>query len=334
MHRELKSTFFAILLVAASYLFGYVCQQTQQGYELLFSLSAKDAIGLALWLLAALAAMVLTAGLVAALVRPRWACFLIFAFSALAMLLGWELKLSSGLLAALYFIASLLYAEGIAKELNERLRFSVKPISQSQSILLTTLVIVVCGSLYLGYAAEIEREGFSLPPALVEMVMDKMGEELGRRLPADVGEAAVATFREPVERVLDEVGKEMSRRLPADMREAVMAEFRRQAEAVLDEMEREAGERLQEAEREAVVAEFREQFEKALEEFVEKAIRPYEQWIPVVFALGLFTPLVTITRLLSWIPILVLRVIFPFLTVLGVTKVVAETHEVKRLTLG
>lgn len=41
----------------------------------------------------------------------------------------------------------------------------------------------------------------------------------------------------------------------------------------------------------------------------------------------------TITRLLSWIPILVLRAIFPILTAMGVTKVVTETREVKRLTI-
>jgi len=37
--------------------------------------------------------------------------------------------------------------------------------------------------------------------------------------------------------------------------------------------------------------------------------------------------------LLSWIPILVLRLIFPLLTAMGVTKVVTETREVRRLTI-
>jgi hypothetical protein len=44
--------------------------------------------------------------------------------------------------------------------------------------------------------------------------------------------------------------------------------------------------------------------------------------------------LLTITGLLSWIPILALMVIFPLLTALGVTRVTTGTREVKRLTLG
>jgi hypothetical protein len=44
--------------------------------------------------------------------------------------------------------------------------------------------------------------------------------------------------------------------------------------------------------------------------------------------------LLTITGLLSWIPILALWAIFPLLTALGVTKVTTRTREVKRLTLS
>jgi hypothetical protein len=334
MHRELKSAIFAVLLIAASYYFGDVCERIGQGYQLILSPSG-EILGLALRLFLAIGAVAITASLVTALVRPLWACFAVFALSALAMFLGWELKASSGVLTAVYFIVSLIYAERTAGELNDRLRFSVRPVSQSQSILLTALVIVVCGSFYFGYAAEIDREGFAIPPALVEMVVGRMEKEVIEFLPADLGEAALTRFRDDIERVLDEeMEKEVANRLPAAQAEAVMAEFRRQLEGILDEMEKEAGKRLQAAEREAIMAEFREQFERALVEFVEKAIKPYERWIPVVFAISLFTLLATITRLLSWIPIVALIAVFPLLTALGVTKVVAETRLVRRLTLG
>ena len=333
MDRQLKIVFFAVLLIAASYFFGDVCERIGQGYELILSPSGET-LDLALRLLLAMGAVAITAGLVAALVRPRWACFLVFALSALAMLLGWELKASGGVLTAVYFVASLIYVERIARELDDRLRFSVRPISQSQSILFMTLIIVACGSFHFGYAAEIEREGFSIPPALIEMVVERTEKEAIRLLPADVGEAAVAGFRDQFERVLDEMEKEVSKRLPAAQAEVVMAEFGRQFEKILDEMEREAGERLQGIERDAIVAKFREQFEETLVEFVEKAIRPYEQWIPLVFAISLFSLLATITVLLSWIPVVALMVIFPLLTALGVTEVVAETGLIRRLTLG
>ena len=177
MHRELKSAVFAVLLIAASYFFGGVCERIGQGYELILFPSG-EVLGLAIRFFLAMGAVAITAGLVAALVRPLWACFLIFALSALAMLLGWELKASGGVLTAVYFIASLIYVQGIAGELDDRLSFSVRPIWHSQPILLTTLAIVACGSFYFGYAAEIEREGFSLPPALVEMVMGRVEEEV------------------------------------------------------------------------------------------------------------------------------------------------------------
>ena len=333
MSKELRIAVFAILLIVASYFFGGACERIGRGYELILYPSG-EVLGLAIRFFLAMGAVAVTAGLVAVLVRPWWACFIIFALSALAMLLGWELEASSGVLTAAYFIASLIYAKRIAGELNDRLGFSVGPIWHSQPILLTTLVIVACGSFYFGYAAEIAREGFSLPPALVEMVMGRVEKEVGKLLPADLGETAVAEFREQIEGLLEEMTKEVSKLLPEAVREATMAQFRGQLERALDEMEKEAGKRLQTVGREAVIAKFMDQFGKALKEFVEEAIRPYEQWIPLVFALSMFTPLLTITHLLSWIPILALRVIFPLLTALGVTKVVAETRLVRRLTLG
>lgn len=253
MGKWLKTIIFAALLIAAGYLFGYVCKQAQQGYELLFSPSAKvanslpvlrlsslgsqgervrkDAIRLALWLLAALGAMALTAGLVAALVRSLWVCLAAFALSALAMPFAWGLKATSGVLASVYFIASALYARGVAKGLEERFSFSVRPISESQSTLIMALIIVACGSLYLGYAAHIEEEGFSIPPPLTDAIMERVEREIEKRVP--------------------------------------------------------------EAGREEVLGEFKEGFEKGLEEFVEKTIRPYEKFIPLAIALSLFMPLVT-----------------------------------------
>jgi hypothetical protein len=333
MHRGLKSAIFAVLLIAASYFFGDVCERLCQAHELILYPS-REILGLTLRFFLAMGAVAITAGLVAALVRPLWACFIVFALSALAMLLSGELKASSGVLTAVYFIVSLIYAERTASELNDRLRFSVRPISQSQSILLTTLLIVACGSFYFGYAAEIEREGFSIPPALVEMVMGRMEKEIVKLLPADPGEAAIDEFREQFGGLLDEMAKEIGKLLPEAVREPAIAQFREQLDRALDEMEKETVERLQTVEREAIIARFVEQFEEALKDLVEEAIRPYAHWIPRILAISLFTSLVTITRFLSWIPTLVLRGVFPLLTALGVTKVVAETRLVRRLTLG
>jgi uncharacterized membrane protein len=333
MHKELKSAVFAVLLIAASHLFGNICEQIGQAYGLILYPST-DILDLGIQLLLAIGAVALTAGLVAVLVRPLWVCFIVFGLSALTMLISWELKASSAVLTAVYFIASLIYGQSIAGELENRLRFSVRPIYQSQSILLVALVIVTCGSFYLGYAAEIRREGFSIPPFLIEMVMGRVEQEVSKLLPTDVGEKAIAEFREQLEGALEEIGQEVARLLPEALREASIAEFRSQLTRALDEMEKEASERLEAADREAVMTQFGRRLKRALVELVENAIRPYEQWIPRILAINLLMFLLTITGLLSWTPILALWVIFPLLTALGVTKVTTATREVERMTLG
>lgn len=334
MSKGVKSAVLAVLLIATSYYFGGVCERMGQGYALIIHLSQGILLGLALRLFLALAVLLITAGLVTALVRPLGACFLIFALSTLAMLLGWELKMNSIVLAAIYFIASLIYANGIARELDNRLRFSVGPIWHSQPILLTALVVVVCGSFYFGYAPEIERVSFSIPSAIIKMFTDRVEEEVIKFLPVAEGEEAIAEFREQLEEVLEQTARDAVEFLPEATREAAIVTFRGQLEKALDEMEREAGERLEATDREHIMVKFREGLERALVELVTSALRPYLPWIPLVLAISLFTLLLTITFLFSWVPILILMVIFPLLTALGVTKVVTETRLVKRLTLG
>ncbi|MGB5931529.1 MAG: hypothetical protein WBH57_00465, partial [Anaerolineae bacterium] len=66
---------------------------------------------------------------------------------------------------------------------------------------------------------------------------------------------------------------------------------------------------------------------------LEEMIKPYERLIPVVMAVGTFMTLQTILGFLSWIPGLILAVIFPLLQITGMTKVVRETREVERLVI-
>jgi len=82
-----------------------------------------------------------------------------------------------------------------------------------------------------------------------------------------------------------------------------------------------------------VVIQFREEFQKMIDSFIEGTVKPYERYIPLAMALGLFMPLVTITSLLTWAPALFLRVLFTLLTALGVTKIVTENREVQRLII-
>jgi len=274
--RILKIIFFAVLLIAASWFFGIWCGRFGQVYTLLFQ-PGREILELGLWLLLAIMVVAVTAGLVAALLKPLWVAVVAFALSALAMILGWQVGIGPALLGLLYFLLSLPYARGVTRELNERLRFSVEPVSRGLSLLFMVLALVACGSLYLGYAAHIEREGFTLPPTFKEM---------------------------------------MTRMTVVPIREAI--------EAQTD---------LTPQEKERALAEMEEGFEEMWMGPLEEMIKPYERLIPVVMAVGTFMTLQTILGFLSWIPGLILAVIFPLLQITGMTKVVRETREVERLVI-
>ena len=187
------------------------------------------------------------------------------------MLLGWHMTPGSGILILVYLLAASFYAVGVARELNERIRFSVRPISEGQGMFLTALILVACGSLYFGCAAHIEQEGFSIPKFYIER------------------------FMKPIE-------KQIEAQVPA-------------------------------GERQEAVAGFRKQFQRAVDEFLERTVKPYEQFIPIAVAASLFMPLVTISRLLAWVPAMFLSVVFSLLKALGVIKVVSETRKVQTLVI-
>jgi len=67
---------------------------------------------------------------------------------------------------------------------------------------------------------------------------------------------------------------------------------------------------------------------------MEETIEPYERFVPVAVAFMLFQFLAVINSLFFWVPMVVLGVLFPILSVTGVAKKTTETREVERLSLG
>ena len=276
MSKWLKVGAFASLLIASGYFFGHVCEQLGRAYELISAPSFERFLSLALGLLLALGAMAIASGLVAALLRPWWVCFGAFALANLAILFAWGPRASSALLVIFCFVASLIYSLDVVRELNERLSFSVRPIAISQTILLTALVVVACGAFYLGYAAQIEKEGFTIP-AYMRSTMKEMALKM------------------------------------------------------VEERIREA--HIEPQEREALMARFEKEFDEGIMGPMEERLEPFGRFVPVLLAVSLFALLLAITRLFSWVPVLLLGLIFPLLTAIGVTRVVTEMREVRRLTL-
>jgi hypothetical protein len=128
----------------------------------------------------------------------------------------WGLNLIGIVLAVLYLLAGLLYSRGVAKELNERINFSVHPIKDNQTILVMVLIIAVCVLFYSGYAAQIEREGFTTPPFVINIAMGiAEGQiEASPDLTPQEKEQAIAEFRQQFEQQLEDTIKPYQRFIP------------------------------------------------------------------------------------------------------------------------
>jgi len=175
--RIIKMVIFGALLAGAGSFLGLVLRWAGHGYEHLIPPS-WDALYLGIWLLGALVAVAVTGGLVAVLLRPFWVAVIAFAVSALAMFLTFEISPVGIIVAVIYFLVGLLYVRGVRGEIGNRIRFSVWHIRGTQTILLVVLAAIACTSLYFGYAAEIESEGFSIPEQTVDWVVDIADEHI------------------------------------------------------------------------------------------------------------------------------------------------------------
>jgi hypothetical protein len=210
-----KTIIFVVLLVAASIYLGNIGRQIGQLGDAIFVFS-MDTLYPFIWLLLALVLVAITAGLVAALVRPLWICFISFAFASLAVLFIWGLNLIGIVLAVLYLLAGLLYSRGVAKGLNERINFSVHPIKDNQTILLMVLIIAACTLFYSGYAAQIEREGFTTPPFIIDIATGiAEGQiETSPGLTPQEKEQAIAEFKQQFEQQMEDVIKPYQQFIP------------------------------------------------------------------------------------------------------------------------
>jgi hypothetical protein len=239
MSKWLKIAFFTALLIGAGYFFGVVCKGIGNAYEFILSPS-KELLGILLKFLLAVGVLMLTAGLVAALIRPLWIAYIAFAFSGIAILLGWRVSTLIGAIILIYILAGSIYAMGVAKDLKERIRFSMRSIGTGQNLLSMSLVLVACGSLYLGYKEHIDQVGFSVPESFLEIMADQVEEQIGIQTPEEGRSQTIDEIKEGVKR--------------------------------------------------------------SMEGLIYQKLKPYEAYIPLGLAAGVFMSLVTIIGILMWLP--------------------------------
>ena len=166
-----KIVLFLLTLIAAHVLFGVACSKVQSQYDALFT-QGKPLLNLALWVFGSILFLVLTGGLVAALVRPFWVITLGYFLSALAMFLMWKIGIITAVASLIYFLIAIRFSITVVDEIKARLSFSVRPIQQEQKILLFGLALMIGASFALGYLEDARQSEAMIPPAYKQMVSD------------------------------------------------------------------------------------------------------------------------------------------------------------------
>jgi hypothetical protein len=223
-----------------------------------------------LWI--SMLAMSAAAGMVAVLFEPLWAACLAFALSGVALLSGWGWALPHVALTLLYVLSGVLFATLTQRDLQQRVRFSVRPVGENWRVVMVVLLMMAVASFYLGFAQQVRREGFSLP----DQQVDEIATEVA-------GEVVDAT---PLSRL----------------------------EVIRDEGVR--------------------QVKRVLRDLLERQLKKVEHHIPPFSAMVLFVLMFVVLSLLWWVPIVILAILFPLLTALGVARRAVETIEVQRLVIG
>lgn len=110
----------------------------------------------------------------------------------------------SGILILIFIVVGILYIVGVERELNERIKFSVRAVSDEQGLLLIALILLASASLYHGVESYIEEQGLTIPETYTELFMDQLEKRIEEQVPPEERQKAVAEFRAEFQRTMDE----------------------------------------------------------------------------------------------------------------------------------
>ncbi len=204
MSKSMKKILLVLPLVAAAYYVGLVCARLGRSYDLVL-FPSPELLWLLLQVLSALWLFSVAAGIAAALVRPLGAAILAFSISGAAMFAGLGWSLPAGIAVLLCVLAGCSYLSRVSRELDERIAFSTRPISEGQTVLMVALVLVACTSVYAGFTARIEAEGFSIPAEYKEGIAAKLETAVEEYLPELVRQLAIDIIRDGIAFAVDDV---------------------------------------------------------------------------------------------------------------------------------
>ncbi len=162
---------------------GRMCYQLSLSYDLVLSPS-KELLEMLLFLLLSLGGVLMSAGIVVLLMKPLWISAAAFLLSSLAILFGWQrFTIQVGIILLVYFLICCYAAHCVHAEQKERIHFSTKPFKDSLGLFSIALLIVACGSIFIGSKDAIDRNGFEIPASYLEIFMDPFKEQILSQVP-------------------------------------------------------------------------------------------------------------------------------------------------------
>ena len=199
----LKCGLFTLIHLIASYFFGKMCDQLSLSYELILSPS-KELLEMLLFLLLSLGGVIVSAGIVALLMKPLWISTVAFLLSSLAILFGWQLfTIYVGIILFVYFVICCYATHCVHAEQKERIHFSTKPFKDSLGLFSIALLIVACGSIFIGSKDAIDRNGFEIPASYLEIFMDPFKEQTLSQVPYTERKKIEKEFEKQMQGMMD-----------------------------------------------------------------------------------------------------------------------------------
>lgn len=259
------------LLFLSCYILGNICWQFSSAYNLIFSPS-RQIFDLLLTFFLSISFVIISAALIAILLRPVWLASLAFAAGSIAILLNCGITKISLIIASLFFFSGTVYCLNAANELNQRIKLSVRVICGRQNILWIVLILTAAVNFYSGYAQHVKNNGFKIPDNYINMLIQQIEKPFLAQIPAD----------------------KQNQVIPA----------------------------------------LRDELKQGIYNFLNNnQIKSYEKFIPLILTISIFTSLLTIFRLLSWIPLLITKLIISFLKTIGYIKIITQNQPVEKLVV-
>jgi len=199
----LKYGLFIFIHMATSYFLGRMCDQLSLSYELILSPS-RELFYMLLFLLLSLGGVIISAGIVALLMKPLWISAVAFLLSSMSIIIGWQqFTITVGIILFVYFVIFCYAAHCVHAEQKERIHFSTKPFKDSLGLFSIALLIVACGSVFIGSKDAIDRNGFEIPASYLEIFMDPFKEQALSQVPYNERSQVEEGFEEQMQGMMD-----------------------------------------------------------------------------------------------------------------------------------